>query len=120
MGIAPRDVRVNRRYLRGAAAASLEAGAVEHYVNWLAGLHATSAAGAAVDVDLSPVTTGFSSVSPTYVVSGAKNGTVTLASGSTARFQPTAGFRGLASFTFTVTGSDGSAYTSEVVVLVTS
>jgi hypothetical protein len=38
----------------------------------------------------------------------------------TARFQRTAGFRGLGSFTFTVTGSDGSAYTSEVVVLVTS
>jgi hypothetical protein len=93
---------------------------IERYVNWLGGLHATSAAGAAVDVDLSPFTTGFSGVSPTYVVSGAKNGAVTLPSGSTARFQPTAGFRGLASFTFTVTGSDGSAYTSEVVVLVTS
>ena len=55
----------------------------------------------------------------TYVVSGAQSGTVALqADRRTARFQPTAGFHGLASFAFTVTGSDGSAYTSQVVVMV--
>jgi hypothetical protein len=58
-------------------------------------------------------------VSPTYTVSGAQNGTVALqADGHTARFQPTAGVHGLAPFTFKVAGSDGSAYTSTVVVLV--
>ena len=93
---------------------------IEHYMNWLAGPHASAAAGASVDVDLSAYTTGFSAVSPTFVVSGAQNGTVALqADNHTAQFQPTAGFHGLASFTFSVTGSDGSAYTSQVVVLVT-
>src|SRR6185503_12617677 len=83
---------------------------IERYVNWLAGPHATSAAGAAADVDLSGYTAGFSAVSPSFVVSGARNGTVALQSDNhTARFQPTAGFRGLGSFSFTVTGSDGSA-----------
>ena len=91
---------------------------IEHYVNWLAGPHATSAAGASVDVDLSAYATGFSAVSPTYTVSGAQNGTVTLqADGHTARFQPTAGFHGVASFSFKVTGSDGTAYTNAVQVL---
>ena len=93
---------------------------IEHYVNWLAVPHATTAAGASVDVDLSAYTTGFGAVSPTFAVSGAQNGTVALqADKHTARFQPTAGFHGLSSFAFTVTGSDGSAYTSQVVVLVT-
>ena len=41
---------------------------------------------------LSAYATGFSSVSPTYAVSGAQNGTVTLqADGHTAQFQPAAG-----------------------------
>jgi hypothetical protein len=92
---------------------------IERYVNWLAEPHASSAAGASVDVDLSAYSAGFGPVSPTYIVSGAQNGTVALqADGHTARFQPTAGFHGLAPFTFKVTGSDGSAYTSAVVVLV--
>ncbi len=93
---------------------------VEHYVNWLAGPHATSAAGAAVDVDLSAYAAGFANVSPTYLASSAQGGTVALQpDGHTARFQPTAGFQGLASFAFTVSGSDSTAYTSTVVVLVT-
>lgn len=93
---------------------------LEHYVNWLAVPHATSTAGAAVDVDLSAYTLGFSKVSPTYTVSGAQSGTVTLqADKKTARFQPTAGFKGVGSFKYGVTGSDGTTFTSEVLVLAT-
>jgi hypothetical protein len=93
---------------------------IEHYLNWLAAPHATAAAGASVDIDLSTYAAGFSAVSPTYVVSGAQNGTVALqADNHTARFQPTARFQGLSSFTFEVTGSDGSACASEVAVLAT-
>jgi len=92
---------------------------LEHYVNWLAGPHATSSAGGAADLDLSAWTLGFSTVSPTFTVSGAQNGTVTLqADGHTARLTPTAGFHGLATYSFTVTGSDGSAYTGQAAVLV--
>jgi Bacterial TSP3 repeat len=93
---------------------------IEHYLNWLAGLHASAATGTSVDVDLSASTIGFSAVAPTYALSAAKNGAVTLQSDQhTARFQPAAGFHGLTSFTFTVRGSDGTAYTSDVMVLVT-
>jgi len=93
---------------------------IEHYINWLAVPHATAAAGASVDVDLSAYTTGFGAVSPTIVVSAAQNGTVALQTDKhTARFQPTSGFHGLASFAFNVTGSDGSAYTSQVTILAT-
>jgi hypothetical protein len=92
---------------------------IEHYINWLAVPHASATAGASVGVDLSAYTAGFSAVSPTFVVSGAQNGTVALQSDKhTAQFQPAPGFHGLSSFTFTVTGSDGSAYTSGVTVLV--
>ena len=76
---------------------------VEHYINWLAGPHAQTAAGASVSFDLSSCAGGFSNVSPTYAVSGAQNGTVTLAADKhTAQFQPTAGFHGMGSFAFTV------------------
>ena len=92
---------------------------VEHYINWLAEPHASTAAGASVDIELSAHAAGFASVSPTYAVSAAQNGTVALAADKkTAKFQPPVDFHGLASFTFTVTGSDGTAYTSRVVVLV--
>jgi hypothetical protein len=91
---------------------------LEHYLNWLAGPHAQTAAGASVGVDLSAYAAGFGGVSPAYAVSGAQNGTVTL-SGSTAQFQPSSGFHGTGSFTFKVSGSDGTSYTGTVSVLVT-
>jgi Big-like domain-containing protein len=93
---------------------------VEHYINWLAGPHAQTAAGATVSLDLSAYAAGFSNVAPTYAVSGAQGGTVTLAADKhTAQFQPTAGFHGMGSFAFTVSGSDGTTYASQVSVLVT-
>jgi hypothetical protein len=93
---------------------------LEHYINWLAGPHAQTAAGISVTFDLSSCAAGFSNVSPIYAVSGGQNGTVTLAADKhTAQFQPTAGFHGLGSFAFTVTGSEGTAYSGQVSVLVT-
>ncbi|MGC4092740.1 MAG: hypothetical protein QM756_33635 [Polyangiaceae bacterium] len=93
---------------------------IEDYVNFLAVPHATSTAAAAVDVNLSAYSGGFSAVSPTFSVASAQNGAVTLASdGHTAHFQPTAGFRGLGAFSFTVKGSDSTAFTQQVLVLVT-
>jgi pectate lyase len=91
---------------------------LERYLNWLAAPHATSSAGAAVDLDLSAYTSGFSAVSPTYTVTAAQNGTVSLAADKhSAHFQPNAGFHGLAAFSFTVTGSDGTAFTMTALVL---
>jgi len=92
---------------------------IEHYVNWLAEPHASTTAGASVDIDLAAHTFGFSTVSPAFTVSGAQNGTVSLQPDKhTAQFTPTSGFHGLASFTFTVTGSDSTTYTDQVVLLV--
>jgi hypothetical protein len=70
-------------------------------------------------VDLSAYAGGFASVAPTFTVSGAQNGTVTLqADKHTAQLTPAAGFHGLASFAFSVAGSDGTSFKSSVVVLV--
>jgi hypothetical protein len=72
-----------------------------------------------VSVDLSAYAAGFGTVAPAYVVAGAQNGTVALqADKHTAQFQPAAGFHGLSSFTFTVSGSDATKYTGTVTVLV--
>ncbi len=90
---------------------------IEHYINWLAEPHASTTAGTAVSVDLSTYAGGFASVAPTFTVSGAQNGTVTL-TGHTAQLTPAAGFHGLASFTFSVAGSDSTSFKSSVVVLV--
>jgi len=93
---------------------------IEHYINWLAEPHASTAAGTTVDLDLSAYSNGFSTVSPSYSVSGAQNGTVTLqADKHTARFEPAAGFKGQGFFAFTVTGTDNTSYSNRVTVLVT-
>ena len=92
---------------------------IERYLNWLAGPHVTSSAGAAVDLDLSAYASGFSAVSPTYTVTAAQNGSISLAADQhSAHFQPAVGFRGLGAFTFTVTGSDGTAFSATALVLV--
>jgi pectate lyase len=93
---------------------------IERYLNWLAAPHATSS-GAAIDIDLAAYATGFSNAAPKYAVSNAQNGSVSLAADQrSAHFTPSAGFRGLAAFDFTVTSADGAAYTSRVLVLVSA
>ena len=93
---------------------------IEHYLNWLAEPHATSTGSAAVDIDLSSYALGFSDVTPVFTVTKPGCGSVQLNSdGHTAHYTPAAGFVGLASFDFTVTGSDSSTSTAHVVVAVT-
>jgi hypothetical protein len=92
---------------------------IEHTLNWLAEPHAATRVGVAVDVDLTAYAAGFAAVSPTFTLSDAQNGAVSLLpDGHTAHLEPSSGCYGLASFTFTVTGSESSAYSDEVVVLV--
>ncbi len=92
---------------------------IEKYINWLADIHAHILQNKTLDFDMSVYTQGFAKVSPTYLVGTAVNGTVTLASdGKTAHFVPTTGFFGMASFKFTVTGNDGTAFTFTVNVVV--
>src|SRR5574344_1769405 len=90
---------------------------IEKYINWLGDCHATALKNGSADIDLRGFTSGFQAVSPAYTVSNAKNGTVTV-SGYTAHFTPASGFTGLASFSYTIKGTDGTEYTGSVSVLV--
>lgn len=92
---------------------------VEKYINWLGAMHARVLQNGKADIDLLSFTQGFKSVSPTYTVANATNGTVSLQSdGHTVRFTPTANYVGTGSFSFTVKGSDGTTYTGIVSMLV--
>lgn len=90
---------------------------IENYINWLGAQHATALKNGSADIDLRTFTSGFQAVSPSYTASNAKNGTVTV-SGYTAHFTPASDFTGLASFSYTVKGTDGTEYTGSVSVLV--
>jgi hypothetical protein len=93
--------------------------AIEQYINWLADFHARTNSNAAVDIDLTKYTYGFSDVNPVFAVSNAVNGTVALSTDRhTAQFTPSSGFHGLASFSFTVTGSDNTAFSGKVAIAV--
>lgn len=92
---------------------------IERYINWLADPHALTVTNTPVDVDLWKYTSGFTNVSPIYSVTALSNGVVTLNGGHVAHFTPTANFSGLGAFQFSVTGSDGTAYTNTVAVLMT-
>ena len=92
---------------------------IEHYLNWLADPHALTDTNTSVDVELFQYTSGFTNVSPVYTLDNASNGVVSLlANNHVAEFTPATGFQGLASFRFLVVGSDGSAYSNTVNVLV--
>ncbi len=92
---------------------------IEHYINWLAEFHAVANNNATIDVDLSQKLGGFSSVNPVYTIDESANGVATiLADGHTVRFVPTANFTGMSSFKFTITGNDGTSYSSVVSVAV--
>lgn len=92
---------------------------IEKYINWLGDVHAHILQNKTLNFDMSVYTGGFAKVSPSYLVGSAVNGTVSLlGDGKTAQFIPKTGFSGMASFKFTVTGSDGTAFTFTVNILV--
>lgn len=94
---------------------------IEHYLNWLADLHAVTEINQSVDIDLNSFTGGFSKVSPVFSTSDNVNGVCqVLPDGHTVRFIPSTGFLGVGSFKFTVNGSDNTSYTNTISVLVTS
>ncbi len=92
---------------------------IENYLNWLADLHATTGLNGSIDIDLNSVSGGFSAVSPVFTTANDVNGTSQLLEdGHTVRFTPAQGFSGIASFGFTVTGSDNTSYTNKISILV--
>ena len=90
---------------------------IENYLNWMAGPHAFVQTNATA-IDLWPYTLGFTNASPAYTFFNTTNCTVTLTNSHFAFFKPAPGFTGLASFNFVVTGSDGSAMTNTMGLLV--
>jgi autotransporter-associated beta strand protein len=82
---------------------------LEDYLNWLAEPHGVALQNTNVVIDLRQFTCGWVVVNhgPAWSVSNAVNGTVSLVNGYFAQFVPTSGLNSNASFTFTVTDSDG-------------
>jgi hypothetical protein len=92
---------------------------IERYINWLGVPHTTATMNGSVTYNLTDITGGFSAVSPSYTLSDAVNGAASLQSdGHSVLFTPTANFHGMASFNYTVKGSDGTSYTGKVTIAV--
>jgi hypothetical protein len=90
---------------------------LEDYLNWLAAPHAIVKRNCPVDVDLRQYSSGFGP-GASYSLSDSNNGTATLLSdGYTARFAPSRGYSGFASFRYTV--DNGYIMTETIEVLVT-
>jgi hypothetical protein len=91
---------------------------MDDYLAWMARPHVECLTGKSADVDLSALTTAFTS-GPLRTVSNASVGTVQLlADGKTARFTPPAGFSGLAAFDFAVSDASGDNMNGTMGVLV--
>ena len=81
---------------------------------------ANSVGGAAVDIDLRPLSSDdwTPSTQLTFAVSGAVGGTATMQpDGFTARFTPTPGFTGAQSFAFTATDADGATSAAATIII---
>jgi pectate lyase len=91
---------------------------VERYLDWLAEPHAVSAAGASVDLDLATLTLGFADAKPTFTLAAPSCGSVVLTDAHTARFTPTPGTEGVATFDFSVAGADGTTYRAHVAIAI--
>lgn len=92
---------------------------IEQYINWLAGFHAMTLSTSSAVIDLSQYAAGFNGGNIVYRVDSATNGNVILdPDGHTAKFTPADRFGGLASFDFTISGSDNSSFGNKVIVAV--
>ncbi|WP_114779004.1 T9SS type A sorting domain-containing protein [Botryobacter ruber] len=85
---------------------------LDNYLGWMAAPHFATTQGQQLVVDLQKLSRGFTD-QPTYTVSGAENGTVTVEPNSSVALFTSAN-PGLASFRFTVTDASGSSMTRTV------
>lgn len=89
---------------------------LDDYLEWMANPHYSTVNNAPVAVTLNQLSKGFTA-SPSYSVSGASGGTVTLASG-VATFTPSS--LGLGSYSFTVSDAEGASMTRKIHILNTA
>ena len=93
---------------------------LEIYLNWLAGPHVV-ANSATVNISLAQYASGFTNANPTYTVSSAINGAITLLpDGHTAQFSTPTNFIGRGSFNFVVAGNDGTRMTNTVGLVISA
>jgi len=98
---------------------------LEEYLHFLASPHAvarrdSSGKPAALEIDLSRYTHGFNALTPVFTVSSPVGGTVAGSGpgGRVVSFRPAPGHTGRARFEFTVTDSQGDAWTRSFLVLI--
>ena len=99
---------------------------LEEYLHFRATPHGYMASGkpnapTALEVDLHRYTTGFTNVAPVnYFVHSAVNGKASIVDKHIARFEPSVGFTGRASFNFRVSDGDNRVWDQSFFVLVTN
>jgi hypothetical protein len=87
---------------------------LETYLDWLSAPHADVTRNSSIDLDLTQFARGFTNNSPAFTVFNATNGSVSMFTGTSARFIPTANFYGRATFQFGVTDSQGASLTNTI------
>ncbi|MFM2294073.1 MAG: hypothetical protein RLZZ350_486, partial [Verrucomicrobiota bacterium] len=93
---------------------------LEDYLNWLAAPHTDCPTNSFVDIDLHLLARGLTNNAPTFSVSGATNGSVTLLTNRIARFTPNVGTNALGKFNFSVTDSIGVVLTNTIGIHITT
>jgi hypothetical protein len=83
------------------------------YLAWMAAPHFRCAVDGSLDIDLSQFTRGYTA-SPVHQVTSVVQGSVVMLDSKTARFTPVPGYRGLASFDFTVFDAEGDSLAQTV------
>ncbi len=87
---------------------------LEDFLAWMALPRASCAINGSVDIDLSPLSRGYTAA-PVFTLGTPTAGTAQLlGDGKTARYTPAASFEGIARFSFTVTDSAGSTMTRDI------
>ena len=92
---------------------------LEDYLNWLAAPHFDCPTNTFVDIDLHLLARGLTNTTPTFTVSGATNGSVTLLTNRTARFTAGVTTNALGKFNFSVTDSIGVTLTNTIGIHIT-
>lgn len=90
---------------------------IENYINYLAEPHVQCEENNSCTYDLKEITGGWDNITPQYSIDESTHGSATL-NNNVVTFQPEANFYGIASFKYTVKGSDSSSYQQTVRVCV--
>jgi hypothetical protein len=92
---------------------------IEYYINWLADFHTKTTSNNEFKTDLLGYLPGFSLVNPVFKINDAVNGNASIEKdGRTVKFIPSNNFIGLASVSFSLSGSNYSSFTGKITIAV--